>query len=225
MHTIVGASDSVESDSLEQLAILITENDLKIDMWETTIKEKFPQKDIHKHIETMKKTLDTTIIENNDSTKYYFERLDDKKNISVYYKVIIPHNKKHVAELVAEVKGDLWDESTAANYQNELRAINNLYFTENASKFTCLTTKDSGIMKTMDSFNYILEELELKYVSTQSDKLSQKMSKDLVYGYTTRWDEKLVIMDKPMNTQIVLQRTDNGKSKLIIGTPILINEY
>src|SRR5699024_1772233 len=106
-----------------------------------------------------------------------------------------------------------------------LQTINENYFTEKSHVYTCLTIENGVIISSDNFLEKMIKNFNLSNVTTQIDKVSKKVHKKVIYGYTPIWDKKLMIKDEPMNLQVVIDGDDTEERKVIIGTPVLINEY
>lgn len=216
---------NIKTVELVELTELASDHSLMIEAWTVTIKEKISVDKANEIIERLNKDHTIHSTEDKNVIKYSITSAHNSEGVFVSYNVVIPKNKQHQVELIAIIDGTEFNDSILKKYESELMTIQNNYFTEKSRVFTCLiTTKDVNI-ESDDFLNVLSKELELKYVSTQSDKINKLVLNETLYGYTPLWGNKLIVKDTPLNIQIVIQSTKNKKQKVIIGTPILINEY
>lgn len=214
-----------EEDELSTLASLAMEQDLTIDTWQVTIKENMNLEQLQNVINKLKEQHTVSTTEEKNAVKYTVKDTHKTEGLSVIYKVIIPKNENFEGEFMAYITGDAWEESIKHTYLDELQAISEQYFTEFAKRFACLSTEVDGIMKSERFLEETIQDLDLKYVSTQNDQISNSTNKKFLYGYTSLWQQKINVMDKPVNVQIAVKNMENKNSKITVGTPILINEY
>lgn len=73
--------------------------------------------------------------------------------------------------------------------------------------------------------NGIIHVLELQSVSEIIDSLTDPKKQIVLSGYSSHIKEEITTTNKKFNAQIVIQTMDNGKNSLMIGTPIIIDEY
>lgn len=214
-----------ELDELIALSEISTAHNLIIEAWTVTIKEKMSTDQIQQKLAILKKEYPIEVMEDKNVIKYFIEPDYSVKNISVSFTVTIPKDKQYTTELVATIIGDNLNEVTLKEYQHILNKMENIYFTKRSKVFACLTTTKS-VMITSDVFSRKLsEQLELRYVSTQSETIKETLHNETIYGYTALWNNEILLKDNPLNIQVVIQNTENQKQKIIIGTPILITEY
>ncbi|MBU5465275.1 YwmB family TATA-box binding protein [Virgibacillus sp. MSJ-26] len=215
----------ISTNDVEDMIDIVVNNDLEIDEWEVTIKEKVNMNKKQDIIEEIKINDEYTRKENENSVLYTFEDSHNYSETVEIYNVLVPKNKSDDIEIVAVFKGYTWNEETKTNYTKWLRAMMNNVFTKSARKYTCLTTEFSGIINADYVLNYINEKLDIEHKQTQIDKNKNSTLDKVIYGYTPLWSQEVSIMDEPTNVQIAVITNEMGLTKFSIGTPILINEY
>lgn len=215
----------IETNDVEDMIDIVVNNDLEIDEWEVTIKEKVNMNKKQEIVEEIKINGEYTRKENGNSVLYIFEDSHIYSESVETYNVIIPKNKSDDIEIIAVFKGYTWNEEIKTNYIKWLRTMMNNVFTKSARKYTCLTTKFSGIINADYVLNYIDKKLDIEHKQTQIDKNNNSTLDKVIYGYTPLWNQGVSIMDDPTNVQIAVITNKMGLTKFSIGTPILINEY
>lgn len=215
-----------EKDELIQMASLIKALDLQIATWEVTIKETIYTKNIEDIIQDFKNSHLVTVHEDENRIKYkvLFQQ-PQQHGLEQELQVVVSKHDEFRAELSAVIKGSTWDETILKEYKAMLELLLDSYFSHSASMFTCLETHNDDIIKEANFFNKIRQSFKIKHESTQIDTSQKNISKKIIYGYTDLWKQKIVMEDQPMNVQFVIKNMDNENSHLIVGTPILINEY
>lgn len=221
----VAVAGEEKADELSTLASLAMKQNLEIDSWQVTLKENMNQEQLQNVINKLKTEHTISTIEDENAVKYFVKNTHKIEGVSVTYKAIIPKAKSLEGKFIAVITGDTWGKSSIDTYQHQLQRITNQYFTEFAKRFACLATEVDDIMKSDRFLNDTLEYLDLKYVSTQNDKISDSTNKKFLYGYTSLWQQKINVLDQPVNVQIAIKNMENDNSKITVGTPILINEY
>ena len=222
---IAAIAKDEDANELEAMAAFVADNDLTIESWEVTIKEKVKQDQLQDIIENLKDSHLVSTTEDENAIKYKLRSTHKNADVSVIYSVVIPKDPKFETELTAVIKGDNWSESILDIYQEKFNFIMKQYFTDSSKRFACLTTENNAIINSDHFFNETIDKFNLKFVSTQTDKINKVTNKKILYGYTPLWNQKLTIMDKPVNIQIAIKSTEKRNSKITLGTPILINEY
>lgn len=210
---------------LIDIAQFVEENEMTIDEWSVTIKEKNNAREIlNDTVHHLAETYEETTEETKEAKIYYFEDTHNNDKIHVSYKVVVPESQMP-GEIVATLSGNEWNDKLLQDYLKRLHVINKTYFTEKSHVYTCLSIDNSGIIKSDDFFEMVKDNFNLSHIKTQTDKIQNVRHKKMYYGYTQIWDEKLTITDEPMNLQVVIDGEGSAKQNIIIGTPILINEY
>lgn len=210
---------------LEDLAIIIEDNDLIIEEWNVTVKEKKSQKEIQEKLSLLKKAHTMQKGTDNNVTKYFADIHLKVSDMHVRYEIIIPHDHNYSSELVITIKGTNLNMTTIEEFKGVLTSVRNQFFTEKSNLFTCLITSKNGMIASDDFMRKMSKDLDLENISTQIDVINEVSHQETLYGYTTMWDNEVLIENKPLNVQIVIQKLKNEKQKVIIGTPLLITEY
>ncbi|SDQ13359.1 YwmB family TATA-box binding protein [Virgibacillus salinus] len=216
-----------QQEEMSALASTLTGSDMEVENWEVTIKEQM-SKDRVKQLIKKLKTKNSQMVtskEAENSIKYSFGYINKKTNINETYNIVIPKDDKYQAQFTVVLEGNSWNKSIKKDYLNRLESVQYDFFSDNSTKFACITTTLSGKLGSVYFLNRIKESLNLQNIDEQSDTVENSMLTKVVYGYTPLWDQKITIMDKPMNLQLAFKDIENGKTKLTIGTPILITEY
>lgn len=222
---ITPTSSIDQPNELLQLAHIIKDQPLEIDEWTVTIKEQMSTEQAIERVALLEDHYDIHMVEDKKTFKYLMNKKEQSTYIFLSFSVIIPKEKQYTAELVATIEGTDLENNTLKGYQELFNHIQNTLFTVNSNVFTCLMSTNSDIISSDVFLRKMSKMLELKYVSTQTEVIKDTLDKEIIYGYTTLWGNKIILDDHPLNVQIVIQSDENDKQKIIIGTPILITEY
>ena len=214
----------ITQGEVEDLVHIMKNNNLKIDEWQVTIKEKVERDKKQDIINNIKENGNYTRKERKNSVLYTFEDSHIYSESVETYNVLISKNKSDDIEIIAEFKGYTWNEKRNTHYEQWLRKMNDI-FTPSARIYTCLTTEFNGIINADYVLNDISKELEIKHEQTQIDNHEKSALDKIIYGYTPLWSQKINIMNNPTNVQIAVTSNEKGMVKFTVGTPILINEY
>jgi len=214
----------ITQGEVEDLVHIMKNNNLKIDEWQVTIKEKVERDKKQDIINNIKENGNYTRKERENSVLYTFEDSHIYSESVETYNVLISKNKSDDIEIIAEFKGYTWNEKRNTHYEQWLRKMNDI-FTPSARIYTCLTTEFNGIINADYVLNDISKELEIKHEQTQIDNHEKSTLDKIIYGYTPLWSQKINIMNNPTNVQIAVTSNEKGMVKFTVGTPILINEY
>lgn len=218
-------SMDMEVSELSDIAGYITSKKMTVDSWQVTVKEQVDRKKLERVIKDLEQEYSLTVSEDENSLKYSFHNTHKRESIVEYYNVIIPKNERQNSELVGVLKGGSWDSSVKDSYQLRLEQMIEKLFTKSANKFACLTTGEDGIMGSDYFIRDFVKSFNVQQIDTQFDTVKNSMHKKLIYGYIPLWNNKITIVDKPVNLQIAVIESETGDPIYTIGTPILINEY
>jgi len=210
---------------LIDISHFLEENSMTVDAWSVTIKEKIHSETVLKNtVQQLSEQYDQTVSKDENAHIYFYEGTHNEAQIDVSFKVV-QSIIEDSGEIVAVISGQKWDGSLLQDYLDMLQSINENYFTEKSHVYTCLTIEDGVIINNDNFLEKVIKNFNLSNVKTQIDKVQTKIHKKVIYGYTPIWDKKLMIKDEPMNLQVVIDGDDSKERKVIIGTPVLINEY
>src|SRR5699024_8859159 len=131
----------INTNDVEDMIDIVVNNDLEIDKWEVTVKEKVNMNKKQDIIKKIKIKDEYTMKENENSVLYTFEDSHNYSESVETYNVLVPKNKSDDIEIIAVFKGYTWNEEIKTNYTKWLRTMMNDVFTKSARKYTCLTTE------------------------------------------------------------------------------------
>lgn len=225
--TTNAAAYSNKQEEMASLSELVTENDLIVENWQVTIKEQMKIGRINRLMKKLQQENSYLFSSEKDdnSIRYSFRNIQKDKSISETYNVLIPKDTKYKAQLIVVIEGNSWSETIEKSYFRKVNLLKKEFFSENSTKFACLNTTLSDKMSSDYFFKKMKESLNLLYIKTQVDTVENSTIKEIIYGYTSLWGQEIITMDKPMNLQMAIKNSENGTTKLTIGTPILITEY
>lgn len=213
-----------QTSELIELNKIISEHDLEVEDWAVTIKEPLSVEQAHNKLDMFDDDYTIDLLEDKKTLKYTIKE-EQVDGIKVMFIITIPKESQYQAELISKVEGTNLDHTTLKEYKRQFQFIVDKYFTERSKVFTCLTTTNDDIINSDVFLEEMLRGLKLQHVSTQVEHINESLHQEIIYGYTTLWDNKILLEDNPLNTQVVIQSDGNQKQKIIIGTPILITEY
>ncbi|MGM8211401.1 YwmB family TATA-box binding protein [Virgibacillus sp. W0430] len=224
LFSSIGANQTPEQEELNYLASFILENNLDVAEWEVIYKDKRKVKTVQKLVRKIKDSHLVTVSENENTIKYVIEDRNKTETFNVQYSVLISKQATSYAEVHAVISGTSWNNAVRDAYRS-FSQTKNKFFTRTSQKFTCIKTKDSGIIEIGVLLTNLDDKLNLLHIATQTDTVEDSTHKNIIYGYTPLWEQKMLINSKPLNIQIVEKEADENQSNLTIGTPILVNEY
>jgi len=193
--------------------------------WNITIKEQMSQKDILKRVEKLKKEYNVVKTSGDGSQKFHVSDSDQITNGNVRFTAIIPDELRFKAEFIMSINGHNWNESTEQTSMKQVDRLKEHYFTNESKTFTCLTADIHDTINSVYFMDKVKESYQAKILSKQMDSNDKSMIKEIKYGYTPLWREKIIIDGNPINLQFVIKKTTDDAIEIRVGTPILINEY
>src|SRR5699024_6899883 len=123
---------------LEDIAEIVLNNDLKIEEWEVTTKEKVDQDQGKDIINKLKKSFSLTKKENQNSIIYSFTNGQITSEIVERYNVIIPKKNNNEVEVIAVLKGDTWNSDVKTKYNQRYNLMITELFTYLSRSYNCV---------------------------------------------------------------------------------------
>ncbi|WP_163969511.1 YwmB family TATA-box binding protein [Oceanobacillus halotolerans] len=214
-----------DRDELIDIATYTLAQGLGIDEWEVTIKEHIDREEVKETIDQLKNSYKASRKEDDNSIEYSFRDIRPSNELESFIKLIIPKEQQYKVELVAVVEGNTWNDSIEEDYESTKNNILQQYFTASAKIFSCLTTTKHDIIDSVYFLKEFYSDFQFNEINRQNDSVTGSTYKQIISGHTPRWDNQIMLLEEPMNMELVVKKTHNQQEKITIGTPILINEY
>lgn len=212
------------SEELVAMAELINEFDLSVDSWTVTYKENIPEQSLNGIIDKMKEKGQVIKTETEDATKYNVQHTHKNEKLNESYNVVYAKHLNQI-ELTITIEGESWDSQVESQYRNIEAKLLKEMLTNSVQKFACMTTHSNDIIADDKIVKYLEKKLKLRQKSTQNEKITKNVNKKIVYGYIPMWTTKIEMLGNPVNMQLAFTNDMHKGTTMIIGTPILINEY
>lgn len=225
---LFSGSSETQTPSEELITIIsaLEENNVEADEWSVLYKDKITNKQMKNLIKNAKKEDTFSSTKQKRSTSYSWILQDDDNPMTINYTIVQQLSKNGPISLIVELSGSAWNGQIEQKYEEKIKTLEKEIFTKNVNKFTCIMAKKDDIIEHVDFLNKLKNNFQIKDFSTQTDKIKENVHNKIVYGYTPLWKESINIMGQQTNLQLVInQREKAEETKIIIGTPILINEY
>lgn len=224
MVTAAWSEKQGQSQELLDMATLAEGMDMDIYGWSITLKESLPKDEIYSIIERIEQYAKLQKSTTQQSEKYFTRNAHKTAGLIESFIVIVPSNGDD-AELIVELKGENWQKNTYNHIKNRKDEIIKTLFTTNVKSFACLQASSNAMMDVGAFSTNLKRDFNIKKMTEQDEIIKDDVNKKIYYGYIPMWPAGLVIAGKEMNMQAVITNTNDGRSKLTIGTPILLNEY
>lgn len=212
-------------EELLDLISFIQKEKLTLEQWEWTVQEKVTEEQAMEFLQKLGKENKIKKTETNDITTYQQSFSLSTPSMSLTISVVIPQNKQYSPKVTVQIQGVNWDETVMKGLSEEKFEDILKNFSQNARIFTCLVVTSNDIINDVYFTGVLTDKLQMKNVVVQSDTIEQSTYHDIIYGYVPLWNNSVHVLDQRFNMQIVMQNDNDLKTKMIIGTPILMNEY
>lgn len=210
---------------IEFIAQVAEEENLNIKYWQVLMDEKIPRGEFDELMNILESNYSITTLKENNTIKYTMKETDKGIGMNHTFHAVIPSDNLEDVTLQLVIKGTHWDEQTKHRYKDLTKTLQYDYSIQFGRTFTCLKLVDNAIINDGSYDERILKKLNIKNLNEQYDNVHKSTYIAEYYGYTPLWDEKIVVNDEKINVQMVIKETENNHTEIIIGTPIVLNEY
>lgn len=165
-----------------------------------------------------------SLSENENAVIYTFESKKTNELIEHSIQAIIKNSGDHV-RLQTIISGDEWNEKIYDYYSlltKDLQMDYNIKFTRN---FTCLKFNVSGIINNGSLFDEFWNKMKVVHRIEQYDNVQQSIYEKEFYSYSPSLGEEIIVNNEKINFQIALKKISDEKTEIIVGTPMILNEY
>lgn len=213
----------VDLDSLQHA---FTEEGFELDAWEVVFLETHTKKEWNKIQRGLMGSHDVTTV-NKEMVQHdtYTPINEGVNSLDYMIHAIIPKGNAGDVRLQIILSGDQWTESIQDQYidlTNYLQMARGLVLDES---YTCVKLNNNGIMNVGFSVNKGLEKLNVIHKVEQVDNVEQSVYEKNIYGYSPILTSEIKVDDTAMNFQLTVKNSTDDKKQVIIGTPIILNEY
>ncbi len=166
-----------------------------------------------------------SLSKNKNAVIYTFESKKTNDLIDHSFRAIIQQNSKDQVTLQTIISGDEWNDKIYNYYSRltkDLQRDYNIKFTRN---FTCLKFNVSGIIKNGSLFDEFWKKMKVVHRKEQYDNVQQSIYEKEFYGYSPSLGEEIIVNNEKINFQIALKKITENKTEIIVGTPMILNEY
>lgn len=222
--TMVTSVQGEETSELAEMADFVTDQNIAIKEFQVILKEKMNERMIEEILLDLGGQFSKKRTEDENLVKISFIDTQKTQHLNVLYTVILPKDKFTYPELQVVIEGNGWSEDLKTTLHNEISSISSKYFTADKRIFSWLKTEANDIIENGVFDQKFQEHFGLKHVKIQNDHTSN-MKRKYIYGFTNKWNEKIIMDDTPINVQLAITSNKNGHPEMTLGTPILITEY
>lgn len=218
---------SYHSNDLNTLVENTKQEDLLLEEWEVVFLENLDTTSFEEIKLSLQDNHFVKKDENADVRKYIFEPKNKENDVTYQLILVDPVHSQGNKQLQLVLSGTSWDEDVKKQFEYMTNKLQRLYKLLLNSNYTCIKLVDSDIMNDGFSVNNLLENMQLLHKQEQQDNIEESSYEQIVYGFSPLLSNNLEIgteIDK-INFQLTIRETTNNKKQVIIGTPVILNEY
>ncbi|MEI3607771.1 YwmB family TATA-box binding protein [Pseudogracilibacillus sp. SE30717A] len=166
-----------------------------------------------------------TMEENENAVKYIFETNERDELITHSFYTVIPTKGEQNITVQAIFFGEEWDDMISDYYDSLIKALQKDYNIKFSKIFTCLKFEVSGIINNGFSIDEFWQKMNVVHRKEQYDNVQQSIYEKEVYGYSPLWSNTITVDNEPINFHMTIKNDEANKKQVIVGTPMILNEY
>lgn len=214
-----------EQNDVELIIQAAGKQGLELESWEVMMDQKLNRKKFEQILNKLKNNYNITINEEQDKLKYVIRGKKPEPFVDHFLIAIIPKSNQNDITLKLVIKGHYWNKSMKSNYDRLTKRLQFDYDINFGRIFTCLKFNDSVIIRDGLIYEKLQNQLQISHVFKHKDNLTNSTYVAEYYGYSSLFQEEILVGNDQINFQMVIKETAENDSQIIIGTPIVINEY
>ncbi|WP_077623437.1 YwmB family TATA-box binding protein [Sediminibacillus massiliensis] len=221
-HLTVASSFGKETE-LEKMHELIKAEGLSVQKWELILKENVQlanysilTANLHEYFQGAEFQRE----ESDKAVKFFWEDAHKTNGINETFIMIVPKDNQEMIDLTYKMDGAVWNKPAQSYYSSKLALVIKDIFTENMTKFSCVTALSSDKISSVYFFEKITEKLNVQTLDEMQEKDFNVLS-----GYTEQWKEGIPGENLSTNIQLAARTGLGGQTSITIGTPIILTEY
>lgn len=196
-----------------------------LDEWQVVMIEKITEKEFDNITKRLQNSYLDTVVKDENKIKYIFEAKNSKDQINHYFQAIVPTGHANQITFQLVISGEEWNEVIHNYYNNLTNELQNELSLTFSKIFTCVKLNDNGIINDGFSDDEIWKKMKVIHRNEQIDNVEQSVYEKEVYGYNKLWNRTIIVENETVNFHMGIKNNDHNKKQVIIGTPIILNEY
>ena len=164
------------------------------------------------------------ITEEKEQAIKYHLRSDAKEGTEHDIYAVIPKGTD-IINLQIVYNGKEWNDKIALNMTKTIKKLKKHLQFDDDGIFTCVKLNFDGIMNLGLSVEKLMDNLKIVHTKEFEDNVENTIYGKTFYGYSPLFNQSIEVADEEMNFQLTTRNVTNNKKQVIIGTPLILNEY
>lgn len=219
------ASKAETSKTIDTIVDIALTEGLYLEEWQVVMKQKISAKQFEHILNKTKNSYFVTTKKDYHKILYIFEAKNRDERINYEFQAIVPHHHADLITFQIVYSGVKWDDSTHFNYIILTNNIQSELLIDFDKIFTCVKLRNNGIIDVGFLIENIWEKMKILHMFDQEDNVKQSVYEKEFYGYTPLWSNNIKVNDEEINFHMIIKNDEENKKQVIIGTPIIMNEY
>jgi len=194
----------------------------QLNNWQVVNIDQLTENEFETFMNNLQNDYKATIIKDENAVKYTFEYKKSVEEITHAFHAVKSSDKITIQTIIY---GQNWNHTVQDYFDkltNSLQKAYKLKFTKN---FTCLYFEESGIINGGFTIDEFWQKMKIKREFEQYDNVQHSTYERELYGYSPLWNNEMVVDQAKINVQMTIKQDDEHKKQIIIGTPMILNEY
>lgn len=214
-----------DSNVLHELIVESNVHSDQIDGWEIVVLDDLPLHDDDTVTAYLKQIGFTKITDDETKQTYHYFYENAHNKINIHFSFIYPSTNASNIRIQMKILGNSWTSEIQKETNFMFYQLKKEIFTKQAEYYTCLILNDDDIINNGIYYKDILRKLNIHPLFVQYDNVEYSPYALNIYGYKDDWESYIQTNNERVNVQIAVKNKENNKNQLIIGTPIILNEY
>lgn len=221
MFLSASIGEEAEQD-IHTLMQLMEELELPVTSWETVHLVKIPVTELQQLVPQLKEQYD--IVKEVENGATIFMLYPKKTSAWIEHTLrIVQHEGTSTLQFV--FSGTEWNNEIETYYKTLTANLQNHNKFNNHEYSTCIKVEEDDIIINGLLNDEIWDKMKVVHKEEYTETLQHSNYEKEIIGYTPVFQQEITVNNDAINLQMIIKNTKKNKKELIIGTPVILNEY